>query len=130
MQTQGDRVNEVRKFLNLTLEKFGERLGVTKTAISRLEKGERALTKQMILAICREYDINEVWLRTGKGEMFVTFTRNQVITDFAGDLIREPESFKARLIEGLAKLDESDWEDIERVVLKIFLGKSEKFTAE
>ena len=78
------------------------------------------VTEQMFLSIVREFNVNEQWLRTGEGEMFVTLTRNQVITDFAGDLIREPESFKARLIEGLTKLDENDWEDIERVVLKIW----------
>ena len=44
---QGERIKELRKALNLTLEKFGERLGVGKTAISKLEKGERNLTDQM-----------------------------------------------------------------------------------
>lgn len=67
--TQGERIKEVRRFLGLTLEKFGEKLGVGKTAISKLEKDERNLTDQMAKAICREFSINEEWLRTGSGEM-------------------------------------------------------------
>ncbi len=68
--TQGERVNRLRTELNLTLEKFGERLGVTKTAISYVEKGNRNLTEQMIKAICREFNVNYDWLVYGEGEMF------------------------------------------------------------
>ena len=69
--TQGDRIKDVRNSLGLTLEKFGEKLGVTKTAISRLEKGERSLTEQMTKSICREFGVDYMWLTTGEGEMFV-----------------------------------------------------------
>lgn len=67
--TQGERIKEARKYLGLTLEKFGEKLGVGKTAISKLEKGERNLTDQMVKSICREFSISEEWLRTGSGNM-------------------------------------------------------------
>ena len=67
--TEGQRVRELRKALNLTLEKFCEPLGVGKTAISNIENGNRNLTNQMIISICREYSVNETWLRTGDGEM-------------------------------------------------------------
>lgn len=66
---QGERVKEVRKALGFTLEKFGERLGVGKTAVSKIEHEQCALTDQMAKAICREFSINEEWLRTGSGEM-------------------------------------------------------------
>lgn len=69
--TQGERIKDVRNSLGLTLEKFGEKLGVTKTAISRIEKGERSLTEQMTKSICREFSVDYVWLTTGEGEMFV-----------------------------------------------------------
>ena len=67
--TQGERIKEARKYLGLTLEKFGEKLGVGKTAISKLEKGENKLTDQMAKSICREFSISEEWLRTGSGNM-------------------------------------------------------------
>ncbi len=69
--TQGERVKEVRKSLNLTLEKFGGKLGVGKTAISKIEKGENNLTEANVKAICREFNVDYIWLTTGEGEMFV-----------------------------------------------------------
>lgn len=68
--TQGERVKEIRKSLDLTLEKFGEKLGVGKTAISKIEKGERNLTEQMTISICREYNVNYDYLIRGEGDMF------------------------------------------------------------
>lgn len=68
--THGERVKEIRKTLNLALEKFGEKLGVGKTAISNIEKGNRNLTDQMAKAICREYNVNYDYLIYEEGEMF------------------------------------------------------------
>ena len=69
--TQGERIRAVRNTLGLTLEKFGDRLGVTKVAISNIEKGNRNLTEQMTKAICREFNVDYMWLTTGDGEMFI-----------------------------------------------------------
>lgn len=65
-----ERIKELRKNLDLTMEKFGARLGVGKTAISKLENGERNLTDLMFKSICREFNVNEEWLRNGTGEPF------------------------------------------------------------
>lgn len=69
--TQNERVKEVRKTLGLTLEKFGDRLGIKKAAVSKIEKGENSLTDANIKAICREFSVDYMWLTTGNGEMFV-----------------------------------------------------------
>lgn len=66
--TQGERVRRVRKELRLTLEKFGEKVGVGKTAISNIEKGNRNLTEQMAKSICREFSVDYTWLTTGEGD--------------------------------------------------------------
>lgn len=68
--TQGERVREVRKSLNMTLDKFGEKLGVKKAAISAIENGNRNITEQMVKSICREYNVNYDYLMYGKGDMF------------------------------------------------------------
>ena len=68
--TQGERVKQLRTALDLTLEKFGERVGVGKAAISKLEKNENRLSDQMIKSICREFNVNYDWLVYGEGEMF------------------------------------------------------------
>lgn len=69
--TQGERVKEIRKALGLTLEKFGEKVGVTKQTVSRIENGVNNLTEQMTKAICREFNVDYIWLTSGDGEMFV-----------------------------------------------------------
>ena len=69
--TENERVKEVRKTLNLTLEKFGERIGVTRGSMSNIENGNRNLTEQMTKSICREFGVDYMWLTTGEGEMFV-----------------------------------------------------------
>ena len=66
-----ERLNLLRKTLNISQEEFGKRLGVTGASISRLEKGERNITEQMIKSICREFNVDYIWLTTGEGEMFV-----------------------------------------------------------
>ena len=69
--TQGERVREVQKTLGLTLEKFGEKLGIQKSAISKIERGDTNLTDANIKLICREFNVDYIWLTTGEGEMFV-----------------------------------------------------------
>lgn len=68
--TQGERIKAIRKELGLTLEKFGEKLGVTKTTISRIEKGVNNLTDQMARSVCREYNVDYDYLMYGEGYMF------------------------------------------------------------
>lgn len=113
-----ERIKEIRKALNLTLDKFGERIGVKKAAVSRWENGDK-IADRMILSICREFNVNEEWLRNGTGEMFLQRDKLQVISEFAADMIKEPNSFKTRLFEAMAKLDESDWIAIEQIFDKI-----------
>ncbi len=69
--TQNERVKEIRKSLGLTLEKFGERIGVTRGSMSNIENENRNLTEQMTKSICREFSVDYMWLTTGEGEMFI-----------------------------------------------------------
>ena len=64
------RLRVIRKALKLNQTDFAKKLGVTPTAISRIEKGERRFTDQMLKAVCREFSISETWLRTGAGDMY------------------------------------------------------------
>jgi len=67
-----ERLKAIRKALGLNQVEFGARIGVTPGAISRLEVGSNNLTDQTIVSVCREFGINESWLRTGEGEMRAT----------------------------------------------------------
>ena len=66
-----ERIKLLRTILGLSGEKFGERIGLSKFAISNIETGKNNLTEQTIISLCREYNVNEEWLRTGNGEMFI-----------------------------------------------------------
>lgn len=68
--TQGERVRALRKELGLTMEQFGEKIGVTKSTISNIENGNRSATEHMTKSICREFGADYIWLTTGEGEMF------------------------------------------------------------
>ena len=68
--TQGERVLKIRKSLNMTMDQFGEKLGVQKSAISKIEKGRVNLSDQMAISICREYNVSYDYLMNGEGEMF------------------------------------------------------------
>lgn len=117
--TQGERVKEVRKSLNLTLEKFGEHLGVRKTAISKIENGENNLTDQMSKAICREFNVSEEWLRDGTGNMFVDLSRDLQLARFFGE-VQIDEGFKKRFISALSTMTVDEWAFIERKMREIF----------
>ena len=66
--TQGERVRQVRKKLGLTLEKFGERIGLKKSGLSQIENGKNSVTDQVIKSICREFSVDYAWLTTGEGD--------------------------------------------------------------
>ena len=112
----GERLRELRKALGLSGERFGERVGVGKSAISDIERGRNNLTEQMILAICREFDVNETWLRSGEGEMFIKLDRETEIARLTRDLLLEEEdSFKNRVIAVLAKLTPEQWKVLSEI---------------
>ena len=67
----GDRIKEIRLTLNLTLEQFSSKVGITRAAMSNIEKGHRNVTEQMFKSICREFNVNENWLRNGIEPMYI-----------------------------------------------------------
>lgn len=121
---QGERVKEIRKSLGLTLEKFGEKLGVGKTAISKIEKGENNLTEQMTKSICREFNVNYMWLTTGDGEMLVE-NDDDIIERIDRIMLGENE-FHKNLFKTFARLDESELLALERIIDKFIEVKKEK----
>ncbi len=122
--TQGERIKEIRKSLNLTLEKFGQKIGVTKTAISRIEKGERGCTEQMTKAICREFGVDYIFLTTGEGEMFIDSD-----DDFMEkiDRIMAGESdIRKNAIKALVNASTEDIEALDRLIDLYLQAKNEK----
>ena len=117
--TQGERVKEVRKSLNLTLEKFGERIGLKKNSLSQIETGRNNLTDQTFASICREFNISEDWLRDGTGDMFVDLSRDLQLARFFGE-VQIDKGFKKRFISALSTMTVDEWAFIERKMREIF----------
>lgn len=117
------RFRELRKICKKSQEEWADIMGLSRSGITEIEAGRRNVTEKHIKLLSIESIdgkyINEEWIRTGDGEPFKRLTRNQVITDFAADLIKEDESFKARLIEALAKLSDDEWEVLEKLAVDL-----------
>ena len=116
-----DRIKFLRKSLNLTLEKFGEKIGVQKSAVSKLEKGHVNPTEQMIKSICREFNVNETWLRTGEGEMFVDMDTEDELMRWAGEVLSGSDtSFQKRFVKMLMGLNPAQWKVLEEKILELY----------
>ncbi len=120
MDTFRDRILFLLEYKKITKTEFANKLNITQAYVSRITNNGSVPSDRLIEDICEKFDINEKWLRTGEGEMSITRTKKQIITDFMGDLIvDEEDSFKRRLIEALAKLTPEDWEVLERLAENI-----------
>ena len=124
-----NRVKDIRKTLKLTQQEFGQRIGITNAAVSRIESGENGITEANILAIVREFNVSEEWLRTGEGEMFRTRSRDEEIAAFIGSITlrNDPgDDLKRRLIHVLARLSVEDWRLLEDLATRLAEEEKEK----
>ena len=119
-----ERFKELRKTLRLTQAELGNVLGISGSAVSKIEKGENILTEQNIKLLEREFGVNEKWLRTGEGEMFSSLHSDADVATFFADVLKDdPESFRRRFVSMLAKLDARDWEELMRIARKMAEGE-------
>lgn len=118
-----ERIKELRKVLGLSREEFANKLGLkSRGKIENIELGRTSPDEPFLDLICKTYNINPEWLRTGQGEMFIELSKDEQIEDFIGELLSDEEdSFKRRLISGLVALDENGW-----TVLEKFLDSIQK----
>ena len=115
-----ERIKKLRRELGLTQQEFCTRIGLKRNSISLVESGKRNISDQAILSICREFNVNETWLRTGEGDMFIKLTRSQEISEFVGSVLAgEEDSFKRRFISMLSRLSEDDWAVLEKMALEM-----------
>nr|DAH89439.1 MAG TPA: helix-turn-helix domain protein [Caudoviricetes sp.] len=115
-----ERIALVRKSLGLTQEKFAEQVGLSRNFMWMIESGTRVPSDRTISDICREFNVNEKWLRTGEGEMFNQITRSEKITSFLTEITEdEGDDFKRRFVEMLAELEPEDWKLLERMAEKL-----------
>lgn len=115
-----DRIKKIRKELDLTQQEFADKIGIKRNSVAKYETGENVPSAASISLICREFDVNEEWLRTGSGEMFIPLDRRSSIAKLTKQLLDEEEdSFKNRLISVLANLTEDQWEILAEIAEKL-----------
>lgn len=118
--TIGERVKELRKQVNLTQQAFADRLNLKRNTVGIYEVNVVEPSDRTISDICREFNVNETWLRTGEGEMFNQITRSEKITSFLTEITEdEGDDFKRRFVEMLAELEPEDWKLLERMAEKL-----------
>lgn len=114
------RIKELRKSLNLTQQKLADELGVSRSNIASYESGDNKISQAVITLICIKFNVNENWLRTGEGEMFVQKSENDEVMEFFEKMkLDAGDSLKRRLVTALAQLDAEDWFYLEKVTQKL-----------
>lgn len=122
----GERIKELRKAKGLTQQKFAEQIGLKRNTIGNYEINLIAPSDRTIADICREFNVNEKWLRTGDGKMFRQLTRDQEIAAFVGGVLAgENDNFKRRFIAMLSRLNDCEWELLEKMMIGLTEIKKE-----
>ena len=114
-----ERLKELRIALGISQAELGERIGVSRAAISRLESGSNNFTNQMVTSICREFGVNEEWLRTGNGDMFEEMSRAEKAAQIVGAALGSDDDFILNTFIALGQLSPAEWELIKKFVDKI-----------
>ncbi len=116
-----NRVKLIRKKLNISQADFGNKLGITGAGISKIENGKRNLTEQMLRMICKEFNINEKWLRSGEGEVF-----RQLPSEAIGRLADNYrlDELDKRIISEYVRLDEKKRQVIKEYIMRVAYGSN------
>lgn len=111
------RIKELRAKENMNQTEFAEKINVGQATISAIEKGTRELTDRVIADICREFNVNEEWLRNGTGEMYREMTKEEETLQHLEKLLKnEQNQLRKDIIYAIAKLPPEAWDSIENFI--------------
>ena len=115
-----ERIRSLIKALKIKQSEFAQRIGVSRPFVSELCSGAKNPSDRTIADICREFGVNEHWLRTGEGDMFVNPSREEEIMRLAATVVRDPSSeFQRRFVSVLARLTPEQWQLMEEMARKL-----------
>lgn len=118
----GLRIRELRKVLEMTQNDFAIRIGLTQNTITKYETGLRSPSNQIVISICREFNVNEDWLRTGKGDMFNPMSEDEELDLYIGRISGSEDKFKKNLLKALCKLSEDEWNVLKKIISEMKEG--------
>lgn len=125
----GSRIKELRNSLDLTQQKFADRLGIQRGIIGKYEVDVSAPSDAVISLICREFNVREAWLRDGEGDMLEVKPRAEELGELVRKLLSDrPESFRSRLITSLLRFepDSPEWQILENIYNSIAAEKESR----
>ena len=114
-----ERITKLIQSIGVRKTVFVDRLNVSQAFVSQMCSGKAQPSDRTIADICREFNVNETWLRTGDGEMFQRKTRDEELAAFFGDVLSGEPGFKRRFLAVLSRLDESEWKLLEQMADKL-----------
>lgn len=110
-----ERLKKLRKALNLTQQEFANRIGIARGNVGAYEVNKNSPSDAVISLICREFNVNEQWLRNGTGEMFIELDKEDLLMQWTGKILgNESPSFKKNFVRLLMSLTENEWEFLEQ----------------
>lgn len=122
--TIGERIKVIRNALNLTQSDFGQKLGIARNTIASYEIGRREPMEQTLKSICREFNVEYIWLTEGIGEIFSE--SDDAILDLIDQIMSGESEFAKKVFRGFAKFDTKDWQDLERLIDKLTADNKKK----
>ena len=116
-----NRLKQLRKHLNITQQDFADRIGIKRNTLANYEIGRNEPLDAVISLICREFNVNEEWLRTGKGDMF-NATGDDELSYLVGQLCGSDDEFKKEFVKTLCKLSDKQWKVLKEFVDDVYLN--------
>lgn len=110
-----ERIKELRKTLGFTQQEFADKIGVKRNTVATYEMGRSVPSDSAISLICREFNVNEDWLRNGSGEMFRPRSRNKELFEYFNKIVENPSGVQLKLFEAMSQLTDEQLEILAKV---------------
>ncbi len=118
------RLNELRKSIKLTQSDFGSRIGIKHNTVGQMESGDRTITDRTIMGICKEFNVNEEWFRTGEGDMYNKVTTQSQLDDLSIEL--NLSTVCDSILNAYSKMDEKQQKTIDSFLNEVIIGALKK----
>ena len=120
METISARISLVIKESGLTKTAFAKKINISQPHISKIALGESVPSDRTIADICREFNVNENWLRTGRGDPYIQLSRDEELAQFFGEVMKgEDPDFRRRLLSVMSRLTTDEWALLEQMAWKL-----------
>lgn len=123
-----DRIRKIRKELDLTQQKFADKLSVKRNTVAQWELGINALTDQVVASVCREFNVNEDWLRNGGSDenMFIKLSKDEELAMYTQMLLDSTDDVVADMIKEIIVMYEKLDNDSKQVIKNVTKGLLDK----